>query len=129
MFNYFSLKVIIDKASVIFIFIMSFFISSAIAEVEMASVDVPIMLKYKHDMIYSSHVGKLPFERAYQVFERRSLPPGDGREEILVWKKGYKMEGKDKNDVVDSENRSDTIKYARVLELIYFIQLIQKSNH
>lgn len=122
MFNYFSLKVIIDKASVIFIFIMSFFISSAIAEVEMASVDVPIMLKYKHDMIYSSHVGKLPFER-------RSLPPGDGREEILAWKKGYKMEGKDKNDVVGSENRSDTIKYARVLELIYFIQLIQKSNH
>ena len=128
MSNIFSLKVIVNRSAALLIFTMSFFISNVAADVEMIGADVPIMLKYKHDITPSIEVAKVPFERAFQIINRQPLVSG-GSGGMPVWKNGYRLEEKEKNHSAVSEKMAEKIRYARVLELLYFIQLIQKSNH
>lgn len=134
MFNTFSFRMSIKKSSVPLIFSMSFFISHPVAALDILGTDVPIMLKYKHDIRPSFHVRELPFESSFQIFDRQVLASSDASrddsKDMPVWKKGYnyKVAAQEKVDLSISAMKSEKVKYASVLELIYFIQMIQKGN-
>lgn len=125
MFNSTPLKIVFKKIIAFFVFQMLFFITNVIAEVDNTGLDVPIMLKYKQSISPSLNVGELPFHRAFQVIDWQSGVSNDGAGERPVWKKRYEIVKKDKYTSIVSEKT----KQARVLELIYFIQMIQKSNN
>ncbi|SIS96673.1 hypothetical protein [Neptunomonas antarctica] len=127
MFNTFPLKVVVNKSSLLLVLSMSLFISNVVADVEVIDANVPIMLKNKNDIASSFQVRELPFERAFKVIGHRPLVSGYA--ENPVFKNGYSMLENDKNDPVVSEKNSEKIKYQKILELIYFIQMIQKSNN
>lgn len=129
MVNIFPLKVIVNRLSALLIFTMPFFMSNVVADVEMVGTDIPIMLKYKDGTHFSYNVRSLPFERAFKIVDRQPLVSDDGGGDRPVWKNDYRMVNQDKNDPIVSEKKSETIKYAKVLELLYFIQLIQKSSN
>ncbi|SFG38573.1 hypothetical protein [Neptunomonas qingdaonensis] len=137
MFNTFSFRKSVKKSSVPLIFSMSFFISHLVAAVEIIATDVPVMLTYKHDITPTTHVRALAFDSAFQIIDRQSLASSDAFSDaslddsgdMPVWKKGYnKAAAKEKIDLAESEKKSEKVKNASVLELIYFIQMIQKGN-
>ncbi|WP_372737084.1 hypothetical protein [Neptunomonas sp.] len=94
------------------------------------------MLRYKPDIPPAFHVRERPFESAFQIIDRRTLTSSDASGEasgedsrdMPVWKKGYKQETEEKSDPVVSEISAEKVKFASVLELIYFIRMIQKGN-
>ena len=153
MFSAFLSKVMTNKCSTLLILAASLAINNAAAETEMIGADefrtscaschgisgkgdgpmaefltpkptdLTRLAKNNHGLYPSLGSGDYPFQRVFQVIDGRTLVSGHGDRTMPVWGSRYKMEEGDKYGPMGAEK----IIRGRVLELVYYIQMIQEK--
>ncbi len=68
--------------------------------------------------------GKYPFEWIMEMIDGRAVVPSHGEREMPVWGSRYKKEDAERYGPFGSEE----VARARILELVYYIQMIQQEE-
>lgn len=71
---------------------------------------------------YPTKAGEYPFYRVFKIIDGRTVVSAHGDRAMPVWGDRYQMEAGDKYGPMGSEQ----VIRARILELVYYIQMIQE---
>jgi len=85
--------------------------------------DLTVLAKNNDGQYPAMKTGQYPFFRVFQIIDGRTLVSGHGDRAMPVWGNRYKLEAGDKYGPMGSEK---AIR-GRVLELVYYIQMIQQE--
>jgi mono/diheme cytochrome c family protein len=72
---------------------------------------------------YQTKAGQYPFYKVFQIIDGRTLVSGHGDKEMPIWGARYRGEEGSKHGPVGAER----VVRGRILELVYYLQLIQQD--